>query len=311
MAGLITKNRISNILTPSQIRCLSKIPTVNITSGCFHNCIYCYAKGYSQYPGDGKVILFDNTADKLKQELVRKRKMPQAVYFCPSCDPFQPVSEILDQTYKTMGILLDARIGVQFVTKAIVPQNFIKLFARCSNLVCGQIGLTSADDSIRKIFEPDTANVSEKLATMKNLVEIGVTTGARAVPLVYGIMDSDQALSDLFSAVIKTGVKEVAVNYLFLRSAIKESIKRSISDKELLSGMLNPYRNGVKLPIGLKNSFGVTLPKEIREKAFTRIRNIAEDFGLSVHICGCENSDITSEFCNITRLSKPSQLTLF
>jgi DNA repair photolyase len=311
MAGLITKNRISNVLTPSQLRCLSKIATVNITAGCFHNCIYCYTKGYSQYPGDGKVILFDNTADKLKQELVRKRKKPQAVYFCPSCDPFQPVPEILDQTYKTMATLLEAGIGVQFLTKAIVPANFIKLFAGHNNLVCGQIGLTSVDDSIRKIFEPKTASVSGKLATMKNLVEIGVTTIARADPLIYGVMDSDKALGNLFSAIDKTGVKEVAVNYLFLRPAIKESIKKNITDKELLSKLLNPYRDGVKLPIGLKNSFGVALPREIRKKAFERIKTIVSDFGLSIHTCGCKNSDITLESCNITRVLHSAQLNMF
>jgi DNA repair photolyase len=311
MAGLITKNRISNVLTPSQLRYLSKIPTINITAGCFHNCIYCYTKGYSQYPGDGKVILFDNTADKLKQELVRKRKKPQAVYFCPSCDSFQPVPEILDQTYKAMAILLEAGIGVQFLTKAIVPPDFIKLFARYGNLVCGQIGLTCVDDSIRKIFEPKTASVSEKLATMKKLVEIGVITCARADPLIYGIMDLDKTLRDLFSAIAKTGVKEIAVNYLFLRPAIKASVEKNITDKGLLSKLLNPYRNGVKLPIGLKNSFGVALPREIRENAFERIKTIAGGFGLSIHICGCKNSDITAESCNITRLSQSSQLALF
>jgi DNA repair photolyase len=311
MAGLVRKNRISSVLTHSQLRCLSKIPTINITAGCVHNCIYCYTKGYSQYPGDGKVILFDNTADKLRQELDRKRKKPQAVYFCPSCDPFQPVPEILDQTYKMMTILLEAGIGVQFLTKAVVPREFVKLFSSYSNLVCGQIGLTCVDDKIRKMFELKTASVSEKLATMKNLVETGVITGARADPLIYGIMDSGKQLSDLFSAIAKTGVKEVAVNYLFLRPAIKESIKKNIRDKELLSKILNPYRNGVKLPIGLKNSFGVALPKEVRENAFRRIRNIAKSFGLSIHICGCKNSDVTAESCNITRLSKSPQLALF
>jgi DNA repair photolyase len=311
MARLITKIRKSNVLTPSQLRCLSKIPTVNITSGCLHNCIYCYTKGYSQYPGDGKVILFANTAEKLSEELARKRKKPQAVYFCPSCDPFQPISEILDQTYKTMAILLEAGIGVQFLTKASVPQDFIKLFAEHNNQVCGQIGLTCVDDTIRKTFEPKTASVSEKLATMKNLVEIGVTIGARADPLIYGVMDSDQAMNDLLSAIAETGVKEVAANYLFLRPAIKESIEKNITDKEMLSKLLNPYRNGVKLPIGLKNSCGVALPREIRVRAYERIKKIALGFGISIHICGCKNSDITPESCNITRAFPPALLTLF
>jgi len=311
MAGLITKNRKSNVLTPSQLRCLSKIPTINITAGCIHNCIYCYAKGYSQYPGDDEVVLFDNTADKLKQELVRKRKKSRAVYFCPSCDPFQPVSRILDQTYKTMAILLEAGIGVQFLTKAIVPPDFIKLFTRFRGLVCCQIGLSCVDDNIRKIFEPATASVSEKLTTLQNLVEIGVTTGARADPLIYGVMDSDEALNGLFSAIVRTGVKEAAIDYLFLRPAIRESIRKNIRDKALLAKVLGPYSEGCVLPIGLKNSRGLALPKEIREKAYERIKTIALPFGVSIHICGCQNPDITAELCNITRLSNPMQLTLF
>ncbi|MDD5326871.1 MAG: hypothetical protein PHY02_03540 [Phycisphaerae bacterium] len=305
---LLIKNRKSNVLTSSQLRCLSKIPTINITSGCIHNCIYCYAKGYSQYPGDGKVILFDNTADKLKQELARKRKKPQAVYFCPSCDPFQPVSEILDQTYNAMESLLRADIGVQFVTKAIVPANFIKLFVRYSNLVCAQVGLTCVDDDIRKIFEPGTASVSDKLLTLQNLIEVGVATGARADPLIYGVMDSDKSLIALFSAIIETGVTEVSINYLFLRPIIKESIKKNISDKKLLDKLLKSYAKGDKIPIGVKNSQGVALPKEIREKAFERIKNMASGFGLSIRICGCKNSDITTESCNLTR---PMKIALF
>ena len=210
-----------------------------------------------------------------------------------------------------MSTLLEAGIGVQFLTKAIVPPDFIKLFARFSNLVCGQVGLTCVDDNIRKIFEPGTASVSDKLATMQNLVEIGVTTGARADPLIYGVMDSDSALNNLFSAIAKTSVKEVAVNYLFLRPAIKKSIKKNILNGDLLAKILEPYSAGPTLPIGLKNSQGIALPKEIREKAFERIKNIASDFGLSIHICGCKNSDISPESCNITRVLHSVQLNMF
>ena len=311
MAQLIEKNRKSNVLTPSQLRCLSKIPTINITSGCFHNCIYCYTKGYSQYPGDGKIILFANTTEKLSEELARKRKKPQAVYFCPSSDPFQPIPQILDQAYEIMKTLLNADIGVQFVTKAIVQPDFIKLFTGYSNLVSAQVGLTCVDDNIRKIFEPRTASVSEKLSTLRKLVEIGVTTGARADPLVYSVMDSDKSLSNLFSAISEVGVKEIAIGYLFLRPAIRKSLEKNVKDKQLLYKLLKPYSDGTTLAIGMKNSQGLALPKEIREKAFERIRSIASDFDVSIHICGCKNSDITTESCHITRPAHTPQPQLF
>jgi len=311
MARLIAKNRKSNVLTPSQLRCLSKIPTINITTGCLHNCIYCYTKGYSQYPGDGKVVLLANTAQKLSEELARKRKKPHAVYFCPSCDPFQPIPEILDQTYRAMEILLLEGVGVQFVTKAIIPTNFIDLFGKACSLVCAQVGITTVDDNIRRMFEPNAARVCDRLATLERLRNIGVKTSARADPLIHEIVDSNESMTDLFSAIANIGVNEVAINYLFLRPAIKESIERNMSDRQLLHRLLKPYSQGTTLPIGMKNSQGLALPREIREKAFERINQIALDFGLSVHICGCKNSDITTESCQITMSAHARQAGLF
>lgn len=301
MVTVLSKNRKSNVLTPSQLHCLAKIPTINITSGCIHGCIYCYTKGYSQYPGDGKVILFANTAQKLSEELTRKRKKPLAVYFCPSCDPFQPILEILDQTYKAMEILLLKGIGVQFVTKANIPNNFIDLFAKSSNLPCAQVGLTTVDDNIRRTLEPNASSVSDRLSSLEKLVGIGVKTSARVDPLVYGITDSDRSLVRLFSAIAKTGCQEAAVSYLFIRPAIRKSLEKNVKDKKILQKLLKPYSQGPVLSIGIKNSRGIVLPREIREKAFERIKNIASDFGISIHTCGCKNSDITTESCRITR----------
>jgi len=171
-----------------------------------------------------------------------------------------------------METLLKAGIGVQFVTKAIVPARLSELFAKHSDLVCAQVGLTCVDDNIRKIFEPGTASVPEKLATLQRLVEIGVTTGARADPLILGVMDSDESLRDLFCAISEVGAKEAAISYLFLRPAIRKSLERNIKDKQLLGELLKPYSQGAMLPIGLKNSQGLALPRLMREKAFVRIR---------------------------------------
>ena len=88
----------------SSLACLADVATINLTLGCAHACRYCYARGYSTYPGDGRVVLYSNTLDKLRQELARKRKRPQTVYFSPSCDLFQPVPQVLDSaiSYSTI-----------------------------------------------------------------------------------------------------------------------------------------------------------------------------------------------------------------
>ena len=124
MAKVTLIDRKSNALTPSSLRCLSHLPTINMTAGCVHGCAYCYIRGYSQYPGDDAVVVYRNTAEQVERELKRKRKRPVAVCFCPSSDVFMPVEEVLDQSYRTMKLLLNQGVGVQFVTKGAIPERF-------------------------------------------------------------------------------------------------------------------------------------------------------------------------------------------
>jgi DNA repair photolyase len=210
-----------------------------------------------------------------------------------------------------MEMLLKGNIGLQFVTKAMVPTNFLDLFAKYPGSVRAQVGLTCMDDNVRRIFEPGAAEVGDRLSTLRSLVSVGVKTSARADPLIHAITDSNESLTRLFSGIKGTGVKEVAVSYLFLRPAIRKSLERNIKNKNLLHKLLAPYSNAKTLPIGTRNSHGAILPEGIRRKAFERIKNIASDLGISVHFCGCKNPDITNESCYITRLTHPAQFDLF
>ena len=183
-------DRKGKVLTPSNIRCLSEIPTVNLTNGCVHDCIYCYIRGYSQYPGESIVQVYRDTAGKIADELKRKHKKPATVYFSPSSDAFMPVPEVLDQAYQTMRLLLTRGVGVQFVTKGIVPNPILKLFAQYPQLVSGQIGLCTTDDHLNAILEPNVPTASQRLACMSQLMDHGVKLSLRVDPLIQGLTDS-------------------------------------------------------------------------------------------------------------------------
>jgi DNA repair photolyase len=102
MVVVLQTERKSAVLSASSLTCLAHIPSINLTSGCAHNCIYCYACGYTIYPGDGQVVIYKNTLEKLKNELLHKQVKPKAVYFSPSSDIFQPVPEVLDLSHSVL-----------------------------------------------------------------------------------------------------------------------------------------------------------------------------------------------------------------
>ena len=121
MVTVIRTKRKSTVLSPSSLACLAHIPAVNLTSGCAHNCIYCYTRGYSVFPGESKVVIYENTLNKLKNELANRRAKPRAVYFSPSSDIFQPVPEVIELGYSILEFLLSKGIGIAFLTKGYIP----------------------------------------------------------------------------------------------------------------------------------------------------------------------------------------------
>lgn len=303
------KERKTDFLTPSGLRCLASLPTVNVSAGCAHGCVYCYTKGYSVYPGDDVVELYENMVNRISDEISRKRHKPKAVYFSPSCDPFQPVEDIQQISFEIMKMLLDKGIGIQFVTKGRISEKTLKLFQQKSSLVCGQIGITTVDDNVKRIVEPHTATVQEKLTQLKRLNDVRVKMTMRCDPLIRGLMDSEQQIDDLFTAAAQTGCREIAISFLFLRPAITQSLKQNINDKALLDTILKPYAKSIQLPIGVKNSIGTMLPTEVRKTIFARIKRIADARNLTIHLCGCKNPDITNENCRITRpLDQPNEM---
>ena len=296
MVQVTLVDRKSKALTPSRLGCLAHLPTINMTAGCVHGCAYCYIRGYSQYPGNDAVVVYRNTAEQVERELGGKRKRPIAVYF-------MPVEEVLDQSYRTMRLLLDQGIGVQFVTKGAIPDCFFDLFARRPELVAGQIGLTTLNDQLNAAIEPHAAPAQRRLGDLRRLIQIGVTASLRADPIIYGVTDDDPGLDALFAQGSACGVSDVSVSYLFLRPAIIGSLRRNIKDAQLLQRILAPFAGAACASIRGSDTAGTMLPTDARRAGLERVRGIAQRHGLQLHICGCKNADLTSTRCHLTNLA--------
>jgi DNA repair photolyase len=306
MVDIIFAERKSSVLSSSSLACLSRTPSLNLTSGCAHNCIYCYARGYSTYPGENKVIIYKNTLDKLTSELLHKKNKPQAVYFSPSSDIFQPIPEVLKLSHSVLEFLLTRGIGVAFLTKGYIPDKTLGLLFNHADRVRAQIGIITHDDNIRRIFEPNTASVDVRFKQMARMTAGGITTEARIVPILPGITDVPDSINCLYGAISKTGVKHAAISILFLRPAITASLKRSIFDKEALEYLLTFYKDSRRLAVHAEHSSIISLPRLKREEIYARFSQIARKYDIKLSICGCMNPDI-GDTCNIAG----SWLTLY
>lgn len=299
MVTVIKADRKSAVLTPSSLACLSAMPTINLTAGCLHDCVYCYIRGYRNYPGESRIVLYEDTLERLRQELRRRHTRPHAVYFSPSSDLFQPAAEVLELSHAILKFLLDEGIGVAFLTKGHIPDDTIQLLINHAELVRAQIGLISLDDRISQAFEPHAASPRERLQQLEALIAGGVLAEARLDPILPTLTDSPDSLNQHFATLVQIGVKRVAAGPLFLRAAIRQSLTRSISDREMLAPLLGAYRDkeqvvmrGTELPIQ-------NLPAEARRQIFVRLQNAAEAHGIELSLCACKNPDLAQGSCNI------------
>ncbi|MCP4251844.1 MAG: radical SAM protein [Candidatus Scalindua sp.] len=293
---IVLKERKSNVLSPSTLKCRNDIPTLNPTAGCAHLCSYCYARGYSNYPGDGAIVLYTNLAEKLENELDRKRKLPAFVYFSPSCDAFQPVKQVLDTTYSLMALLLRRGIGVSFLTKGCIPGRFIDLFKSHSKNVQAHIGITTLDRQLQKQIEPHAATPGARLKNIRALTDIGILPEVRLDPLIPELTDSTGNIEPLLKTLARSGIKNVGLNYLFLRPIINRNLREGLGNTDAMEKISQAFCDNTDLKLLASKSRVKALSLDFRQKQYKHISLLAKRNGIETYVCGYKNPDVAEEF---------------
>ena len=298
MVTVTRAKRRSSVLTPSGLACLSVLPTVNLTAGCLHDCVYCYIRGYRNYPGESRIVLYEDTLERLRYELRLGHPKPRAVYFSPSSDLFQPAPEVLELSHAVLEFLLSQGIGVAFLTKGEIPDQTLELLIDHAELVQAQIGLITLDDELARILEPHAASPRTRLWQLHSLIAGGVAAAARLDPILPTLTDDPGALERQFAALAQVGVKRVAAGVLFLRPGILYWLSKSVP-REMLAPLLKAYRNGEEAVMRGAVYPVQNLSLERRSEIFSRLREAADAHGIRLDICACKNSDIARGSCNI------------
>lgn len=309
MAKLIYKERKTPVLTKVPLPCITDYYNVNITGGCVFGCIYCYAQGYSSNPKNGTFTFYHNSFDKLQRELPRKRSRPKIVYFSSASEPFAPFAPALDETYRVMDFLMKNNINIFISTKGRVPERFIELFSRHPELVHVQVGITTTDDEVREVFEPNAAPVKERLMNIERLSSVRVVTEARLDPLIPGITDQEESLMKLFPALADAGIYVAISSYLFLRTSNRNRLRKAYEKFNL---DINRYFHGSKINYCRGGNVDIT-SKHYRSRKYDHIMEIARESGIRIKLCHCRNPDLTEEVCHPQSedFQIAKQLTLF
>ncbi|HUL31026.1 MAG TPA: radical SAM protein, partial [Thermodesulfobacteriota bacterium] len=283
---VIPQQRKSKVLTPAQFGCLEGIPTLNITQGCIFECTYCYARGYRQTPQKREVHLYTNLPDLLREELVRKKVVPQWVILNTSSDCFQHHPDILNITHDVIRILVDHGIGISFLTKGLIPRRFFDLLRLSREKILAQIGLVSLSGRYWSEYEPGTPSPETRLENIQRLKEIGILPEIRIDPIIPFVTDTEAEAKALFRRLQEIGVKRVTLSYLHLRPAIERQLMAELSSlhRKVIESCFKA-REWREIGSSTKTKL---LPKTLREKGYQRMKEIGERFGITTSVCQCK-----------------------
>ena len=160
--------------------------TINPYIGCEHGCTYCYARFMKRFTGHtekwGEFVDVKTNAISLLQREV-KRKRAGRVWISGVCDPYQPLENEYELTRGCLEILSRHGWPVTIQTKSPLVLRDLDLLRKSEEIEAG-LTITTADEHIRRIFEPNSPPLEDRIKALEKLHSAGVRTYAMIAPLL-------------------------------------------------------------------------------------------------------------------------------
>ncbi|TCO79804.1 SPL family radical SAM protein [Marinisporobacter balticus] len=182
---------------------------MNIYKGCSHGCIYCDSRSECYHIENfDKVRGKKNAIEILNRELRSKRKKG-IVGTGAMSDPYNPFEEKYKLTREALGLLDRYNFGVAIATKSHLITRDIDLLKRIKrhSPVLVKITVTSADDGLCKILEPNVAVTSKRFEGINKLSANGIFTGILLMPVLPFIEDSNENVLEIVRLAKENGAK--------------------------------------------------------------------------------------------------------
>lgn len=199
---------------------------INPYVGCQHACTYCYArfmKRFSKHtePWGEFVDVKVNAADLLRVEINKKRQ--GSVWISGVCDPYQPLESKYKLTRKCLEILSHHIWPVIIQTRSHLVLRDLDIIKRIPNIEVG-LSVTTADDDIRKLFEPRAPSIEKRLSALDELHRSGIRTYAMVAPVLPGTELLGKALEGKVDYILIDRMNYNYANWVYRKYRLQDSL---------------------------------------------------------------------------------------
>ena len=146
--------------------------------GCTHACRYCYATFMKRFTGHTEpwgsfVDVKINAPEVLRRQLKRIKR--GNIIISSVTDAYQPAEVKYKITRKCLEALAPYQFPVSILTKSSLVLRDIDIISKFRDIEVG-LTITTDDDKMRKIFEPEAPPVAARIEALKKLHKAGINT---------------------------------------------------------------------------------------------------------------------------------------
>ncbi|GCF95719.1 radical SAM protein [Enterococcus florum] len=191
---------------------LSPKNNMNLYRGCTYGCIYCDSRSdcYQLNHVFEDIEVKENAVAILEDQLKRKRK-PAMVTTGAMTDPYLHTEERLQLTRQALALIKKYRFGIAIQTKSSRILRDLDLLQEIHHQTKAvvQMTLTTYDEKLCKLIEPNVATTLERFETLKVFQKAGIPTVVWLSPILPFINDTEENLLGILDYCIQAGVKGI------------------------------------------------------------------------------------------------------
>lgn len=188
---------------------LSNQQVMNPYRGCTHGCIYCDSRSKCyQYTHPFEDIEVKENAPILLEEKLRKKRQKCMIKTGAMCDPYMHCEEQLELTKECLKVIDRYGYGLAIQTKSnriLRDLDLLKSIQNKSKCIV-QMTLTTYDEALCKILEPNVSTTKERVEALKILNKEGINTIVWMTPILPFINDTKENIEGLLEYCNQTKV---------------------------------------------------------------------------------------------------------
>ena len=191
---------------------LSSKNGMNIYRGCSHGCIYCDSRSRCYgFTHDFEDIEVKENAVKLLEEALRTKRKRCMIGTGSMCDPYLPAEEKLKLTRRCLELIDKYEYGIAIQTKSTRILRDIDLLSSINRKAKAvvQMTMTTFDESICKIVEPNVSTTKERFEALLQFKEAGIPTIVWLTPILPFINDTEENIRGILDYCIRANVKGI------------------------------------------------------------------------------------------------------